>query len=115
MNGEMCGIPMDYWKHKNMVTVNYVAQSSFYGRVKLIGEGEDDAYESGQSYITKYIAYGTDLTVEAIPQKGYRFFRFMNGAPYRNRTHNLLIRSQTLYPVELTAHPNTFISYHTNF
>ena len=27
-----------------------------------------------------------------------------NGAPSRNRTHNLLIRSQTLYPVELWAH-----------
>ena len=28
----------------------------------------------------------------------------LNGAPNRNRTHNLLIRSQTLYPVELWAH-----------
>ena len=27
-----------------------------------------------------------------------------NGAPSRNRTRNLLIRSQTLYPVELWAH-----------
>ena len=27
-----------------------------------------------------------------------------NGAPDRNRTHNLLVRSQTLYPIELRAH-----------
>ena len=27
----------------------------------------------------------------------------LNGAPDRSRTHNLLIRSQTLYPVELRA------------
>ena len=26
------------------------------------------------------------------------------GAPERSRTHNLLIRSQTLYPIELRAH-----------
>ena len=26
------------------------------------------------------------------------------GAPNRSRTHNLLIRSQTLYPIELWAH-----------
>ena len=28
---------------------------------------------------------------------------FPNGAPNRSRTHNLLIRSQTLYPIELRA------------
>ena len=28
----------------------------------------------------------------------------INGAPDRSRTHNLLIRSQTLYPIELRAH-----------
>ena len=30
----------------------------------------------------------------------------INGALGRNRTHNLLIRSQALYPVELLAHIN---------
>ena len=29
---------------------------------------------------------------------------FIKSAPDRSRTHNLLIRSQTLYPVELRAH-----------
>ena len=32
------------------------------------------------------------------------------GAPSRNRTRNLLIRSQTLYPVELWAHISLFLS-----
>ncbi len=30
----------------------------------------------------------------------------IHGAPNRSRTHNLLIRSQTLYPIELWAHNN---------
>ena len=32
-----------------------------------------------------------------------RFLLLQNGALGRNRTHNLLIRSQALYPVELLA------------
>ena len=31
-------------------------------------------------------------------------FPIYNGAPDRNWTHNLLVRSQTLYPIELRAH-----------
>ena len=31
---------------------------------------------------------------------------FYYGAPERSRTPNLLIRSQTLYPIELRAHNN---------
>ena len=40
-----------------------------------------------------------------------------NGAPERSRTHNLLIRSQTLYPIELRAHffEATFILYLKRF
>ena len=34
------------------------------------------------------------------------YFPKKNGALGRNRTHNLLIRSQALYPVELLAHIN---------
>ena len=33
-------------------------------------------------------------------------FTKIYGAPGRSRTHNLLIRSQTLYPIELRAHIN---------
>ena len=36
----------------------------------------------------------------------FYFFFYSNGALGRNRTHNLLIRSQALYPVELLAHIN---------
>ena len=32
------------------------------------------------------------------------YFPLFFGAPDRSRTHNLLIRSQTLYPIELRAH-----------
>ena len=32
------------------------------------------------------------------------YFPIKYGAPERSRTHNLLIRSQTLYPIELRAH-----------
>ena len=43
---------------------------------------------------------------------------FLNGAPSRNRTRNLLIRSQTLYPVELWAHiyqPVIRLVYNTKY
>ena len=33
------------------------------------------------------------------------------GAPDRSRTHNLLIRSQTLYPIELRAHNLIYYLY----
>lgn len=32
----------------------------------------------------------------------------INGAPDRSRTHNLLIRSQTIYPIDLRAHYLSF-------
>lgn len=34
----------------------------------------------------------------------WALFGFENGAPERSRTHNLQIRSLTLYPIELRAH-----------
>ncbi len=36
-------------------------------------------------------------------KKSLREALFTSGAPCRNRIHNLLIRSQTLYPIELMA------------
>ena len=45
----------------------------------------------------------------------FYFFFYSNGALGRNRTHNLLIRSQALYPVELLAlflSYNAFLYYH---
>jgi hypothetical protein len=33
-----------------------------------------------------------------------------NGAPGRSRTHNLLIRSQTIYPIDLQAHSLYFFN-----
>ena len=35
----------------------------------------------------------------------------INGAPDRSRTHNLLIRSQTIYPIDLRAHAYRFIRW----
>ena len=41
---------------------------------------------------------------EVLPLNYTRIILFLNcGAPDRSRTHNLLIRSQTLYPIELRA------------
>ncbi len=39
-----------------------------------------------------------------ITPKAINFRSYLFGAPGRDRIHNLLIRSQTLYPVELRAH-----------
>ena len=42
---------------------------------------------------------------EVLPLNYTRIFYYiLYGAPDRSRTHNLLIRSQTLYPIELRAH-----------
>ena len=38
-----------------------------------------------------------------VKEKPHMRLCFSSGAPCRNRIHNLLIRSQTLYPVELMA------------
>ena len=37
------------------------------------------------------------------PERSIKFFHEKNGAPGKIRTPNLLIRSQTLYPIELRA------------
>jgi hypothetical protein len=39
-----------------------------------------------------------------------------NGAPGRNRTYNLMVRSHALYPIELRAHRGriTFLNYNGN-
>ena len=61
--------------------------------------------------ISKFVCIGND----ALPQRTYfrpkskkeGIFRFhLCGAPWGIRTHDLLIRSQTLYPAELRAHSN---------
>ena len=41
---------------------------------------------------------------EVLPLNYTRILILYYGAPGRSRTHNLLIRSQTLYPIELRAH-----------
>ena len=41
---------------------------------------------------------------EVLPLNYTRILFDLYGAPDRSRTHNLLIRSQTLYPIELRAH-----------
>ena len=47
------------------------------------------------------------LSQEKSPET-LQFLGFLFGAPGRGRIHNLLIRSQTLYPVELRAQVAVF-------
>ena len=55
-------------------------------------------------YIAIVILYGSNAPQNEKSSEILRFRASLCGAPDRNRIHNLLIRSQTLYPVELRAH-----------
>lgn len=83
MNGEMCGVPMEYWKHLNGMWVNYVAQNpdgTVGGRINVIGEIDDNRPVWEQSYIVRNdIKYGTDIVIEAVPLNGYRFVKWSDG------------------------------------
>ena len=60
-----------------------------------------------QLNITTFLPYSTPRkNPETLQSQGFSL-----GAPGRGRIHNLLIRSQTLYPVELRAHVRRHCDY----
>ncbi len=60
-------------------------------------DGREDRIRTCDPMVPNHVLYQAEL----LP---------VNGAPERSRTPNLLIRSQTLYPIELRAH-NMFVFY----
>jgi hypothetical protein len=64
-----------------------------YTRILYYLTGREDRIRTCDPLVPNQVLYQAEL----LPVNIY-------GAPERSRTHNLLIRSQTLYPIELRAH-----------
>ena len=83
MNGEMCGVPMEYWKHQIPILVGYVdrpVDQRTVGRIVVIGEEEDHPdRQPWETAIRRYLVYGSNFSVEAIPSDGYRFVAWSDG------------------------------------
>ena len=45
----------------------------------MLNEAEDPDREPWENFIGKYVAYGSEMSVEAIPYAGYRFVRWSDG------------------------------------
>ena len=82
MNGEMCGVPMEYWKHQNPILVGYVdrpVDQRTVGRIVVIGEEEDPDRQPWETAVRRYLVYGSDFSVETVPIDGYRFVAWSDG------------------------------------
>lgn len=82
MNGEMCGVPMEYWKHQIPIHVGYVCRpvdQRTVGRIVVVGEEEDPDRPPWVTGIGRYLVYGSAFSVQAIPNDGYRFVRWSDG------------------------------------
>lgn len=81
-DGVKYGIPMEYWKHRIELYVQYGCQpinQRQAGKIVLLNEAEDPDREPWENFIGKYVAYGSEMSVEAIPYAGYRFVRWSDG------------------------------------
>ncbi len=72
-SGELGGIPTGFWKHETLLPVVYWCD---FGTIMINGEIGSTVSPSG---VTKYVAYGSDLTVEAVPKEGYKFVKWSDG------------------------------------
>lgn len=72
---------MEYWEHKIEIPYNYVAKACDKrraGEIAIIGM-DGNRYELEQGYAVGEVAYGGELTMEAVPYEGYRFVRWSDG------------------------------------
>lgn len=81
IEGERCGVPIEYWEHEIEIPYNYVAKACdkrTAGEIAIIGM-DGNRYELEQGYAVGEVAYGGELTMEAVPYEGYRFVRWSDG------------------------------------
>ncbi len=79
INGEMCGVPMEYWKHQIPIRIVCIVHS-VGGTVKFSGEAvEPPNYLYGAEMGYRFITYGGELTMEAMEREGYRFVKWSDG------------------------------------
>lgn len=80
MDGIMCGIPPEYWTHNYEVSLYYgIVPIELKDHGKIVVNGENDNRPSWMNYVTRYVHYGSDFSVEATPDEGYRFVKWSDG------------------------------------
>ena len=82
IEGETCGIPINYWKHNMNIHISYVCRPvnvESAGEIRVVGEKESVDEETYQSIVSRDVVYGTDFSVEAVPKQGYRFVGWSDG------------------------------------
>ncbi len=78
MNGVNCGVPVEYWKHDHEVKLRYAVKTidgRRQGKLAVVGETTDVEKE----VIAREVKYGSDFSIEAIPNSGYRFVKWSDG------------------------------------
>ncbi len=82
IDGELVGIPAEYWSHEKEVDVNYVENvidGRHAGKIIVVGT------ENKHDYVSIEVPYGSDLVVQAIPYEGYRFLKWSDGVETATR------------------------------
>lgn len=79
MDGEMFCVPMEYWKHENLIPIDYECaplNGNIVGKIDIVGDDADTALEVGW---VLDVPYGSDFSVIAVPNEGYRFVKWSDG------------------------------------
>ena len=80
IDGSNVGIPPEYWTHDCEVRINYVVEPiDMEDHGKIVVPGETDDRPSWITYVALSVHYGSDFSVEAIPDDGYRFVKWSDG------------------------------------
>lgn len=91
INNESAGIPLDFWLGNTEILVNYLS-STYQGKPcgNVFPTGK---YDENSTCFGKNVAFGSDITVQAIPFEGWRFVGWSDGVKTAIR-HDTNIISQ---------------------
>lgn len=85
VNGVTVGIPYDFWIGNTLIDVNCIPSNIWHGKVVIDGKES----QSDKGYVATYVPFGSELTVKAIPNEGWRFVKWSDGLtnPIRHETN----------------------------
>lgn len=89
IDGQMVGVPITYWKHEVEVLVSYMMQSEgggSHGNIIRL-----DGIPTNKRYVYTNVSYGSDFSVEAVPDEGYKFVAWSDGVTTAIRTDKNII------------------------
>ena len=95
-NGKPAGIPIAYFKHELKLGVGYMVEHGILGGGTLElkyaqGAAEEEISVIDSVLITVRMAFGTEISVEAIPKPGYRFVRWTDGVTTALRRDKVIV------------------------